>query len=113
MMQAFYSAHVELAEALQKAMASLRNSGGDNTNPLYWAPFEVIGLPWLQPKVVDQVSKDQTRNFAPASSLNAPQPIGRDEEHNVQPNPNPMPSTMSTTKHCFSTGVSNYCEEPP
>jgi CHAT domain-containing protein/tetratricopeptide (TPR) repeat protein len=52
LVRAHYSDHIDVAEALQRAMAELRGSGGANQayqNPVYWAPFEVIGLPWRQP----------------------------------------------------------------
>lgn len=49
LVRARYVDGLDVAEALQQAMARLRGSSGSDhayTHPFYWAAFEAIGLPW-------------------------------------------------------------------
>jgi CHAT domain-containing protein len=50
LVRARYAGHLDVAEALQQAMANLRGPAGNgqpHEHPVYWAVFEAIGLPWL------------------------------------------------------------------
>ena len=47
-----FAEHLDVAGALQRAVAALRTSGGADRrydHPVYWAPFVVVGLPWIEP----------------------------------------------------------------